>query len=135
MKYIDSNIFIHSLLSNDEKARLFRKILFDIANKKIIAGTSLLTWDEVTYIIMKHKGKKAALHHSEKFINFPNMIFIGMELPVHAKADQLFRTYNLDPRDAIHIATAILSGASEVISDDSDFDKINEIKRIDPKEY
>jgi len=35
----------------------------------------------------------------------------------------------LKPRNAIHIVAAISAGASVIVSDDSDFDNIKEIKR------
>lgn len=35
-------------------------------------------------------------------------------------------------RDAVHVATAQVTGISEIVSTDSDFDDIPGIKRIDP---
>ena len=45
------------------------------------------------------------------------------------------KTYEINPRDAIHLATALIFESSEIISSDTDFDNIKEIKRIDPKNY
>jgi predicted nucleic acid-binding protein len=38
--------------------------------------------------------------------------------------------YNLSPRDAIHLASALSRKAIAIVSDDEDFDQIKEIKRI-----
>ena len=48
------------------------------------------------------------------------------------KAQKLIKFYNIKPRDALHAATALLQGSNEIISDDIDFDKIKEIKRLKP---
>ena len=57
-------------------------------------------------------------------------MFIGANKSILFKAQQLIEEYNLKPRDAIHAATALVNGINEIISDDSDFDKIKEIRRI-----
>jgi len=45
---------------------------------------------------------------------------------------QYIEKYNLDYEDAITLQSAISSGCKEIVSFDSDFDKIKEIKRIGP---
>lgn len=42
---------------------------------------------------------------------------------------QIIKEYHLDPRDAIHAATAIAAKAEAVVSTDAHFDKIKELKR------
>ncbi len=39
-------------------------------------------------------------------------------------------TYLLNPRDAIHCASAITKGLNVIVSDGADFDAVKEIKRI-----
>ena len=130
MKYIDANVFIWPALYNDNKAKYYREIAKEIAKKEIIAYTSYLTWDEVIHIIKKHLGREIAIKKGKKLLRFPNLIFIETNEEVINKAQDLIANYNIGPRDAIHAVTAIISGADEIISDDSDFDKIKEIKRI-----
>ena len=53
MIYLDTNIFIYAALDKGEKANSCKKILEEVALKKIIAFTSVLTWDEVVYSLKK----------------------------------------------------------------------------------
>ena len=40
--------------------------------------------------------------------------------------------YKIKPRDAIHAAIALENGIETIVSYDRDFDKLEEIKRLDP---
>ena len=131
-KYLDSNVFLYPVLYEDEKAEACKKILGDVVNKKLMGCTSVLCWDEFVYILRKEKGNDVAVSEGRKFLNFINLLFIGANKSILFKAQQLIEEYNLKPRDAIHAATALVNGINEIISDDSDFDKIKEIKRIKP---
>lgn len=134
MNYLDANIFINSILNNDNTGIISRKILSDVANKKIKACTSVLTWDEIVFTFKKYLGHKKAIVQGERFLRFPNLVFIGTNLQIVASANNLMKKYEINPRDAIHAATSLIS-ESDIISSDTDFDKIKEVKRIDPKNY
>ena len=49
--YIDSNIFIFPVIYENGKADASSKILNGIEKNEIIAYTSVLTWDEVAYVV------------------------------------------------------------------------------------
>lgn len=130
--YIDTNIFIKAVLNDEKKCK---KILEKIINKEIIAFTSILSWDELVYIIRKFIGKEIAISEGEKFLRFPNLIFIDAKKEIIQKAQKLIKTYNLQPRDAIHIASALANNISEIISEDKDFEEVKEIKRIKSEDF
>ncbi len=130
MAYVDSNVFIHAALNQDQKAMHAKEILLGIAKGKMIAQTSALTWDEFVWAYEKIAGKEKARVEGKAFIQFPNLQFIPADLAVIAEAQKLREKYDIAPRDAIHAATAILKGIREIVSDDSDFDQIKEIKRV-----
>ena len=132
MKYVDSNVFIYSLVNplNDPKTIICRKILFKIANKDIFAATSFLSWDEFVYSIYKNLGMELAILEGNKFIRFLNLNFLKVDEEIILKAQDLISEYKIKPRDAIHAASALINNIDEIISDDQDFDKIKEIKRI-----
>lgn len=132
MIYLDANIFIYATLHMKQQAEGCIKILKEVVNGQTEACTSILTWDEYFHSIRKNLGVDYALTESEKLIRFLNLKFIDADINTIIFAQQLIKKYNLKPRDAIHAATAIVNKCDSIISDDSDFDKIKEIKRIKP---
>ena len=134
-KYIDANIFIYPILYESEYSKYYEKLFLDIASNKFSMITSFLTWDEIVHSIWKKRGREIAIKEGEKFLRFPNLIFIDTNSKVISKAQQLITEYNIKPRDAIHIATALLNNCNEIVSDDEDFDKIKEVKRIKPEDF
>jgi hypothetical protein len=128
-KYIDANIFIQGILREDNKSK---EIVLKIANNEFIGVTSVLSWDEVVFIVRKFLGKDIAKREGYKFFRLPNIIFADAKKEIIMKAQKLVEEYDLKPRDAIHAATAINLDINEIISEDDDFDKIKELKRINP---
>ncbi len=132
MVYLDSNVFIYPVIY-DESIPLASKskiILMAIEEGKIVASTSLLTWDEVVWVVLKILGREDALMQGRKLLGFPKLQFIEVDEAIILKAQSLIESYNLKPRDAIHAASALLSGSNVIVSEDRDFDVIKELKRI-----
>lgn len=130
MIYLDANIFIHSLIGDDSKSKACSDILTKLISGDIFAGTSVLTWDEFFYALKREIGKEKTLEESKSFLSMPNLFFFNATNEIISKAQSLIERYSLDPRDAIHAATAIINKCDSIISDDSDFDKVKELKRV-----
>lgn len=131
MIYIDSNIFIYSVVAkSDKQISLSKNILLKITERKFDAATSVLTWDEFVWVVRKTLGQGLVEIEGSKFLNLPNLKFIAVEESTIREAQRLVGKYTLKPRDAIHVATAISHGISQIISDDPDFDKVAELERI-----
>ena len=130
MIYLDANIFIYAVLDKGDKGEFCKKLLEKAALKQIGAHTSTLTWDEVVHTLKKHAPFDEVFKQSNKFLKFPNLIFLEVNIEILEKAEELLEEYNLKPRDAIHAATAIINKIKEFASDDLDFDRVKEVKRI-----
>ncbi len=129
--YIDSNVFLYPVLYEDnEESETARKILAQIESKDIQAYTSTLTWDEVSYVSERLLGRTDSIEVSKKFINFPFLRFIPVDDEIMRRSQVIREKYHLKPRDAIHLSSAIERNINNVITNDSDFDGIKEIKRI-----
>ncbi|MAG02279.1 VapC toxin family PIN domain ribonuclease [Candidatus Pacearchaeota archaeon] len=126
-KYLDANIFIQGILREDNNSK---ETLLRIAKGEFIGVTSLLSWDEITFIVRKFIGKEIAEIEGRKLFKLPNLKFVEVNRNIINKAQKIFEKYNIKPRDSIHAATAILQGCKEIISEDSDFDKVSELKRV-----
>ncbi|HLC86770.1 MAG TPA: type II toxin-antitoxin system VapC family toxin [Candidatus Nanoarchaeia archaeon] len=130
MNYLDANIFLYPILYSDKKANFCRDILLEVVKGKVAAATSILTWDEIVFTLKKLLGKEIAVNEGRKFLQMPNLSFIKVDEQIILNAQKLIEIYNLNPRDAIHAASALMNNCKEFVSDDSDFDKIKELRRV-----
>jgi len=132
MPYIDSNVFIYPAIYQTEaqqKAKKAKEILHKIENGELSAYTSTLTWDEVVWVISRVMGRNDGIAQGRKLLGFPNLKFINADENVLTQAQTLIGKYKLSPRDSIHVASALVRNIKAVISDDADFDQVQEIKR------
>lgn len=132
MKYIDSNIFIYPIIADEKterKAFLAKSVLLKLVESSLKGCTAVLTWDEIVWSVRRFIDKYTAAKEGKKFLEFPIKLLKVDELVI-IKAQELIEKYNLKPRDAIHASCAIKNNIREIISDDEDFDKVKELKRI-----
>ena len=91
--------------------------------------TSLLTWDELAWVVWKLEGREAGTQAGATFLKLRNLSLLTVNISVMLRAQELMERYQLKPRDAIHVATAITAGEREIISDDAELDIVREIER------
>ncbi|MEK6960736.1 MAG: type II toxin-antitoxin system VapC family toxin [Nanoarchaeota archaeon] len=126
--YLDSNILIFAFVNKDEKGERARALFDKIVRGQLDAMTSHLTFDEVFYQISQTSGREKAMSATQAALEIRHLRFLDADGTVIRKAHELLGKYNLSPRDAIHAASAILNGASSIITDDKDFEEVTEIK-------
>jgi len=133
MRYIDSNVFIYPIIYDAEaepKASIAKEILIKIAAGSLKAATASLSWDEVTWIVRELLGVEVAKAHGRKLLEFPNLRLLSVDEKAVIEAQRLVEKYSLKPRNAIHAGCAIGNNIKDIITDDSDFDAIEEIRRV-----
>jgi predicted nucleic acid-binding protein len=132
MPYIDANVFIFPILYEEEqepKVKHSKQILQSIEKGELSAYTSTLTWDEVVWIVRKAMGRAEAISQGQKLLGFLNLHWIIVDENILSQAQSLMNKYNLHPRDAVHVASAINRKIVSIISDDLDIDQVKEINR------
>lgn len=131
MLYFDSNVFILAALSDDSKAIKARDLIKKVIIGELAAATCSLTIDEIVWKIWKEtKDRNLAIEEGLRVLQFDNLKIIEIDGNDMTNSLKLMKQNKyLKPRDAIHLAAALKAGASTIISDDSDFDKVKEIKR------
>jgi len=130
MIYLDSNAFIWANLYNDKKAENARQLLDRIITGEEFSATSTLTFDEVFWIVKKERGFDIAMESGKALLEMRNLILLEVNDTVVWRAYNLMDEYRLEPRDAIHVACALVNGIHTMVSEDSDLDKVKEIERI-----
>lgn len=131
--YIDANIFLHAILDKGVKGERARKCLQELREQEIPIYTATLTFDEVAYSIWRMHDFETLQETISAFFQQPDLIFISVDMGIIIKAYELMQRYRFYPRDAIHAAAALKQNIPVIISTDSDFDRIEELKRKEPK--
>ena len=133
MVYVDSNVFVYAVthdpgrsLKADRAVRILREV--DEGKKKGV--TSFLTWDEVAWVVCKLKGREAGVKAGSALLKLKNFSLLPVSAAVMVRAQQLLERYELKPRDAIHVSSALLAADKEMVSDDSELDTVREITRL-----
>ncbi|MEM2368534.1 MAG: type II toxin-antitoxin system VapC family toxin [Candidatus Bathyarchaeia archaeon] len=133
--YIDSNVFLYPIIYEPKtvgEAKKSRDLLLKIALGEVEAYTSVITWDEIVWVVRKVFDLESSLEQGRRFLSFPNLKFLAVKRSIILKAQELLEKYKIKPRDAIHAATALENKITNIASYDKDFDVIKEIKRIEP---
>jgi predicted nucleic acid-binding protein len=132
MVYLDSNVFVYAVTHDPArygKAKKAIAFLRSIEEGEIEGATSFLTWDELTWVVWKLEGTDAGVRSGEALLKLDNLSLLPVNFSVMHKAQELIDKYQLKPRDSIHVASALMSGEKEIISDDAELDSVREIKR------
>ncbi|MEM2150255.1 MAG: type II toxin-antitoxin system VapC family toxin [Candidatus Bathyarchaeia archaeon] len=135
MLYIDSSVFLYPIIYEVgavEEAKRSKDLLLRIAFGDVEAYTSIITWDEVVWVVRKIFGLEPSIEQGKLFLSFPNLKFLAVKKSIILRAQEILEKYRVKPRDAIHAATAIENKITNIASFDKDFDIIREIKRIEP---
>lgn len=133
--YLDTNIFLYSANPNDLHHKSCKRVLELIAKGELETLTSTLTFEEIIFYAQKSNNVQGGLK-----------ICKWMMLSRTTKADlssqtieEFFGLVDKYPKirsaDLIHAATCVSNGVRVIISVDRDFDKIKEIRRIDPADF
>ncbi|MEE8402722.1 MAG: type II toxin-antitoxin system VapC family toxin [Candidatus Hydrothermarchaeaceae archaeon] len=127
--YIDSNIFIFAATDKGKLGQNCREIIRLINEQKITCASSFLVVDEVIWILKKDVGKDCAIKITKAMLSMP-IKWIAIDKSVIIRMVDTYEKTTLDPRDAIHLSSMKDVGLSVIVSEDDDFDKVDEIERI-----
>jgi|SRR3989344_7719394 len=127
--YLDANFFILANFSEDKRGKNARYLLESIKSGKP-AITSSLALDEVMWAMTKNNLKNEIRDVIEEIYAIENLEIKEVSSIIPLRALDFIEIENLKPRDAFHAAIMQQFGISEIATDDTDFDKLDNIKRI-----
>lgn len=132
MHYVDVNIFLEARLYETPQADRASAFLTKIASGEIRAVTSVLTWDELVWVMRKLFGSSQAREEGQRFLRFPNLRLLVIDALIVQGAQRIMEAYDMRPRDAIHLASALAIKADDLVTFDTDFKNVKELKIIAP---
>jgi len=128
---IDANIFLEVILEqkNSEKCKTF---LREIVEGKT-AFLTTFTIDSIILSMIRNKMNEIKIHtFLSSLKQYKGLRIYMVSLKDRINSMSLMQKYKLDYEDSIILQSAISAKCSELVSFDRHFDKVKEIKRIEP---
>jgi len=125
--FIDTNLFIYFVEKHPRYYTACSQIFKDIEAGHIKASTSTLSLLEILVQPYRQNKDDLILKFYALLTTYPNLTWIPLTLEIADLAARLRAEYNLKTPDSIQAASAIISGSSGFICNDSVFKKIKEI--------
>lgn len=133
--FLDANIFVRFLIKDDEKKSEDVKSLFQaIESGKLNAETHAIVLAEIVWTLNSfYKLKKEKIMECIALILDLKGLKI-IDAKIISRAVEIFKNLNIDFIDAFCASLVADRQIKYICSYDRDFDKIKDIKRIEPRD-
>jgi len=129
--FIDATLYIYlNTLSDSRIRRVYERYYIDLLLKNKVY-TDVLVLDEIIYISKKKYNipYSLTLDFIQSHITpYTNIIPLGED--EYEIASKIINKYNIKPSDALHIGAMKNNNINVIITEDKEFDKINDIERV-----
>ena len=137
MRFLDANVILRFLTRDDEEKAQACYELFQRVSKgeeELLTSEAIIA--EVVFVLVSRRGPYRLSHEEIRDRLVPILTLRGLRLPqkrVYLAALDLFASASfLDFEDALAIAHMKRQDIAEIISYDRDFDRVAEVKRVEP---
>lgn len=134
MIYIDTNVWIYAATAHPKYGPRCKVILEQVEGGALEAVVSVQVLSEIAGVLYQQYRVKNPAEHLAAVLSYP-MKIVDVTPDIALRAAEHSRDYGISPYDGIHIASAMSSLATEILSADKEFDKADIIKRVDPLEF
>lgn len=124
---LDTSIWIYHLEANERYATLAEQILTSVQAGRPHAVLSVLTLMELNVRPYRLGRPGAAAHYEAMLSHFPNSQLVDVTPIVARRAAQLRAIHSLRPVDALHVVTALISGATAWVTNDHQLRRISSV--------
>jgi predicted nucleic acid-binding protein len=130
--FLDATIILLAAGEPSEARRACRSFLADEAASGTAFHMSVEGVQEVLFHRMRMVDRETAIAEARALSDM--VVLHPFDEVVLQTAVDLVATSSIRGRDAVHAATAIRGGFTEIVSADRDFDGIPGLRRIDPRD-
>jgi len=121
---LDTVVLIYFLERHPQFYQAARNIFSQIESGQISAVCSTLVFAELLVPAFRAEKNEQAKKVVHILTNFPNLEIIPMTIDISITAARLRTTYGLRTPDAIHVATAMETKATGIITNDKNLKKM-----------
>ena len=133
--FLDSTTLIHAIDKKAEHHKECLNIITKAAKGEINAATSLETLEETLFILSKLTSTSTALRVTHDYLKMTRIKKYEMNLTIFEHSLEIMEITPLKrPKDAINVATMLEHHIPKIITEDKEYDKVNLIQKVHPKD-
>jgi predicted nucleic acid-binding protein len=132
--FLDANVFLYALGGDSPQRQPCRAVIDAIAGGDLDAVTSTEVLQEILHVRRRRADLANAIHAARTAAAVVTEVLSVTGEDLVSACTTLERHPHMSVRDAVHVAVMNVARVHTLISTDTDFDAVREIKRIDPKD-
>lgn len=133
--FLDSTTLIHAIDNSAKYHKECLNIISKAAKGEINTATSLETLEETLFILSKLTSPSTALRVTHDYLKMTKIKKYELKLAIFEHALEIMEITPLKrPKDAINVATMLEQGIPKIVSEDKEYDKVDLIQRVHPKD-
>lgn len=132
-RFLDTTILVYAFGLDHPLREPCQRILAQVADGQDEAHVSTEVMQEFLFHRMRRTDRGIAVEETRDAAAF--CILHPFDRSVFTRALTLVESSDVRGRDAVHAATALETGFTEIVSADTDFDRIPGLTRIDPTDF
>jgi len=123
---LDTCVLIYHIERHPVYFPLTQELLANVEAGHLTAVTSILALMEVTVRPWQLQRSDVVQDYEEILTHFPNLTLIDVNRDIASQAARLRAQYRLRPADALHLATALVHGATAFVTNDRQLMRLRE---------
>ena len=127
-------MWLYAVTGDTRYGAACKGILEDIEQAKLDALISVQVVSEVAGVLYRSYGVKDTTGHVDAILSY-RMEIVPVTAEVIRVGAKYAKEFSISPYDAIHVATAALSGITTILSADKELNKLSAFERLDPLSY
>lgn len=133
--FLDTNVFLYAAGADAALREPCARVLREVAAGRLLALTSTEVVQELIYVLQRRQRLQDGLRLARGVMGLFSELLPVRQVEMVRACDLLSRRQTLSTRDAVHAATMLNHGISQIISADQHFDQLTEegILRISPE--
>jgi predicted nucleic acid-binding protein len=128
--FIDANFLVYLNTLRGERRKPLEELWGNLIQEELVLNVIVL--DETLYISRRYGVPYSETFEFLRHVVLPFVEVVPLEAEDLYRAEKYLVNYGFKPSDALHIATMEKTGATLIVSEDKEFDKVSWIKRVWP---
>lgn len=133
--FLDPTTLIHAIDKKAEHHKECLNFITKAAKGEINVATGLETLEETLFILSKLTSTSTALRVTHDYLKMTRIKKYEVNLAIFEHALEIMEITPLKrPKDAINVATMLEHRIPKIISEDKEYDKVDLIQKVHPKD-